>query len=619
MAAMNIVYLQKMRGQWLTVLLVHLIFVLLGVAILGPLFGFLLQSAVELSGEPAVADQDIAHLLLTPLGCGFAVLLASVFLAISALEMGALLAVAMAAEHGINCTPVQASWYALRHAPGLLRLTLMLTLRILLRTVPLLLVLGVTAWALLGDYDINFYLQERPPAFWGALSVAVIALGVYTWIIVRKLLRWCLALPLVLFGTAPGTAALGESERLTQGKVGELFRAFAVCLVIAALIAVVPLLLFHLMGGWIVGANYAHLAPLVILLGGLIIAWLCVNFFTIAVFLASLAFVTAKLYGRYGPALNQRSVQAGLNVEQRLASRWGVGRIVLIVSAVAVVALFAGGRLLDNVRLEDSALVVAHRGAAGAAPENTLASVRRAIADGADWVEIDVQESRDGQVVVFHDSDFMKLSGNPLKIWDGDLVAIQQQDIGSWFAPEFAAERVPTLEQVLEETRGRVRLMIELKYYGHDQQLEQRVVDLVEAAGMAEEVSVMSLKLAGVQKLQALRPDWKVGLLAATAVGDLSKVDVDFLAVSARMASRSFIRRAQNAGKRVLVWTVNDALSMSRWMSLGVDGVITDEPALAREVLRERGEMSSVERLLVSASLFLGKPVEPGQYRDNSP
>jgi glycerophosphoryl diester phosphodiesterase len=312
-------------------------------------------------------------------------------------------------------------------------------------------------------------------------------------------------------------------------------------------------------------------------------------------------------------------VQSGLNAEQRLASRWGIGRIVLIVSTVTVVALYAGGRLLDNVHLEDSALVVAHRGAAGAAPENTLASVRRAIADGADWVEIDVQESRDGQVVVFHDSDFMKLSGNPLKIWDGDLLAIQQQDIGSWFAPEFAAERVPTLAQVLEEVRGQARLMIELKYYGHDQELEQRVVDLVEAAGMVDQVSIMSLKLAGVQKLQALRPDWKVGLLAATAVGDLSKIDVDFLAVSARMASRSFIRRAHKTDKRVLVWTVNDALSMSRWMSLGVDGVITDEPALAREVLRERGEMSSVQRLLVSASLFLGKPVEPGQYRDNSP
>jgi glycerophosphoryl diester phosphodiesterase len=68
-----------------------------------------------------------------------------------------------------------------------------------------------------------------------------------------------------------------------------------------------------------------------------------------------------------------------------------------------------------------------------------------------------------------------------------------------------------------------------------------------------------------------------------------------------------------------LVWTVNDALSMSKWMSMGVDGVITDEPALARSVLRERAQMSSAERLLVSAALFLGKPVPTNEYRDSSP
>ena len=161
--------------------------------------------------------------------------------------------------------------------------------------------------------------------------------------------------------------------------------------------------------------------------------------------------------------------------------------------------------------------------------------------------------------------------------------------------------------------------MIELKYYGHDQQLEQRVVDIVESASMADQVVVMSLKLKGVQKLQALRPDWTVGLLAATAVGDLSKIDVDFLALSGRMVTTRFIRRVQQSGKRILVWTVNDAPSMSRWMSMGVDGVITDEPALARKVLRERADMNTAERLLVSAALFLGKPVAPNTYRDNSP
>jgi len=145
------------------------------------------------------------------------------------------------------------------------------------------------------------------------------------------------------------------------------------------------------------------------------------------------------------------------------------------------------------------------------------------------------------------------------------------------------------------------------------------VVDIVEDAGMEDQVVVMSLKLDGVSKLKALRPDWTAGLLAASAVGDLTRLDVDFLAVNQNMASPAFIRRAHASGKQVFVWTVNDALSLSRWISMGVDGVITDEPALARKVLAERAELGSAERLLLSAALFFGRPALATEYRDSSP
>ncbi|MEH6584398.1 MAG: glycerophosphodiester phosphodiesterase [Halioglobus sp.] len=612
-------FLQGMHSRWLALLQVHLIFNLLGVVIIGPLFGLLLQTVVGFSGNAAVADQDIARLLLTPLGGSSAVLLLGIFLAVTALEIAALLVIALATHYSLACTPLQASSYAIRHALGLLHLTLELTLRIGVRTVPLLVVVGATAWFLLTEHDINFYLAEKPPQFWWAISVTLLSVAIYAWFVARLLMRWCLALPLVLFGDQSGRAALSTSEALVAGRISEVFRAYAVCLVIAALVAVIPYLLFDLIGGWVMTAQYDRLAPLVFMLGCLVVGWLVINFFVVALGFASVAFATAELYGRFGAAISNEDLQTELSAQPRIAKGRGVWRTILVLFAVAGMAVFAGLRLQDIEQSKDATFVVAHRGAAGAAPENTLASVRRAITDGADWVEIDVQESRDGHVVVFHDSDFMKLTGNPLKIWDGDLAEIQQQDIGSWFSPEFADERVPTLQQVLETVRGRSRLMIELKYYGHDQQLEQRVVDVVESAGMADQVVVMSLKLAGVQKLQALRPDWTVGLLAATAMGDLSKVDVDFLALSGRMVTSRFIRRVQHSGKRILVWTVNDAPSMSRWMSMGVDGVITDEPALARKVLGEREGMTTAERLLVSAALFLGKPVAANTYRDNSP
>jgi glycerophosphoryl diester phosphodiesterase len=178
---------------------------------------------------------------------------------------------------------------------------------------------------------------------------------------------------------------------------------------------------------------------------------------------------------------------------------------------------------------------------------------------------------------------------------------------------------VPTLLEVLEETRGRIRAVIELKYYGHDQQLEQRVVDIVEQAGMTDQVAIMSLKYEGIQKIRALRPDWTIGLLSAKAIGNLASLDVDFLAVASGMATPGFIRRSHEQGKQVFVWTINDTVSLSRMMSLGVDGVITDEPALAREVIAERADLNPAERLLMHTAVLFGRPEPQRVYRDESP
>ncbi|NIP85059.1 MAG: glycerophosphodiester phosphodiesterase, partial [Planctomycetales bacterium] len=279
----------------------------------------------------------------------------------------------------------------------------------------------------------------------------------------------------------------------------------------------------------------------------------------------------------------------------------------------AVLAVTVGAVAIRSVRLEDRCQVTAHRGASAAAPENTLAAIRQAIADGADWVEIDVQETADGQVVVFHDSDFMKLAGNDLKIWDATLDDLQDIDIGSWFGPQFSHQRVPTLAAVLEECRGKVGVNIELKYYGHDQQLEQRVAEIVEAHDMVSRVVIMSLKMDAVRKMKQLRPDWKVGLLMSVAAGDLRQIDADFLAVNANFVHRRFVRSVQADGKQVLAWTVNDAPTMSVMIGRGINSLITDKPALARSVLEQRAQLSATERVLLELGTILGVTSELGE------
>ena len=232
-------------------------------------------------------------------------------------------------------------------------------------------------------------------------------------------------------------------------------------------------------------------------------------------------------------------------------------------------------------------------------------------------VEIDVQESADGEIVVVHDSDLMRVGGVAIKIWEATYAELQEVDVGSWYGPEFSDQRVPTLEQVLEICKGRSRVDIELKYYGHNQRLEERVAEIVERTGMEHQIVLMSLASDLVTSMKALRPEWTVGLLTAKAVGDLTRSDADFLAVHVGIASHRFVRRAHAAGKEVYVWTVNDKLNMSRMMSRGVDGVITDHPALAKQVIETRAELSAAERMMLTAAFWIGlEPKEPPPERD---
>ena len=216
-----------------------------------------------------------------------------------------------------------------------------------------------------------------------------------------------------------------------------------------------------------------------------------------------------------------------------------------------------------------------------------------------------------------HDSDLMKVGGNPARIWDSDASTLRTVDVGSFMDRRYSAERLPLLAEALAECKGRCRVIVELKSYGHDQQLEERVAAIVEEAGMVDDCVFMSLDLDMVRRMKALRPSWRVGLLVAKAIGDLTELNADFLAVEARMATHSFVRRAHSAGQDVYIWTVNDPAWMLVGLSRGVDGLITDRPDLAREVIERRARMSEPQRFLVALLIGLGASTEELEAEDS--
>jgi glycerophosphoryl diester phosphodiesterase len=193
----------------------------------------------------------------------------------------------------------------------------------------------------------------------------------------------------------------------------------------------------------------------------------------------------------------------------------------------------------------------------------------------------------------------MKVARSDLKVWDAANESLRDLDIGSWYVPEYSNQRVPTLRQALELAKDKLGVVIELKYYGRDRNLESRVADVVEQIGMAPDIMIMSLNIDGLRKLAALRPTWRRGLLSTASIGDLTRLDLDFLALNSAAASLAMVQRAHKQGVKVYAWTINDPVQMSVMMGRGVDGIITDNPALARQVLELRKQLSPFGGLVV--------------------
>ena len=281
---------------------------------------------------------------------------------------------------------------------------------------------------------------------------------------------------------------------------------------------------------------------------------------------------------------------------RRMAKRVMSGSLI----ALGIAAIAGTAAAVDRLRIEPAVQITAHRGSSLRAPENSLSAIRAAIEDGAHVAEIDVQETADGAVVVIHDTDLRRIAGDPRGIWDVSLSEIQALDAGTWFGPDFAGERIPTLEQAIELARGRIVLNIELKFNGHDEQLVERVLDIVRREGFADEAVITSLNYPALQAVRRITTDVPTGFIVASTVTNITRLDVDFLAIDRRLATPAFIRTAQRASKEVHVWTVNDRPTMQRLIELGVDNIMTDEPTMLRDLLAERAALTDPEKWLLA-------------------
>jgi len=239
----------------------------------------------------------------------------------------------------------------------------------------------------------------------------------------------------------------------------------------------------------------------------------------------------------------------------------------------------------------------AHRGAAGLAPENTLAAFRTALGLGLDGAELDLQATRDGVVVVIHDDTVDRTTDRSGRIAELSLAELRLADAGVKFSPAFRGERVPTLLELIALVKAaageRFRLNLEIKFApgreGQPPDIEERVLAILRETDFVGRVTVQSFHHPSPAKMKRLEPRIPTGLLVgrqnpvAEPVAAVRRHGADYLAPDFRLVTAPLVAALHGAGIPVAVWTVNDPAEMRRLIALGVgrlpgDTIISDYP-----------------------------------------
>lgn len=264
--------------------------------------------------------------------------------------------------------------------------------------------------------------------------------------------------------------------------------------------------------------------------------------------------------------------------------------------------LLGEGRINPSVEHLRETEVTAHRGASALAPENTMAAFRLAEELGADWIELDVQQSADGRLFVQHDSNFARTTGLHANVWELEWPEIAALDAGSRFSAAFRGEPIPLLEEVLDYAReSGLRLNIELKPTGREREMERCVAELIYQYEMEENCVISSQVYGVLERVKAVAPELRTVYVLGLAYGDLLRMTAaDGFSVQAASVSRDLVRRLHTAGKEIWVWTVNSPNAIDRMLGRGVDNVITDDIELAQQRVSESRYSSWVREYLAA-------------------
>ncbi|WP_240414850.1 glycerophosphodiester phosphodiesterase [Paenibacillus periandrae] len=238
-------------------------------------------------------------------------------------------------------------------------------------------------------------------------------------------------------------------------------------------------------------------------------------------------------------------------------------------------------------------MIIAHRGAKGMAPENTLGAFQLGLDQGCEGIELDIHLTADGEIVVCHDLTLDRTTNGKGRIVEKKLSEIKALDAGSWFGDEFKGETVPTLNEVMDLVPDTIMVNVEIKY-AYEGQIEHKLLDLLKQRNRLNNVVISSFDHKCVRRIKQLEPEARIGLLYQsnlldpTAYARSFDVDVYSLHPYYQLLDAEDVQKATESGLYVYPYTANAESDLLRLTQFGVSGIITDYPGRLGALYKDR-------------------------------
>lgn len=249
----------------------------------------------------------------------------------------------------------------------------------------------------------------------------------------------------------------------------------------------------------------------------------------------------------------------------------------------------------DLFRYPSQIQIIAHRAGGDLGAENTLEGIEEAIKEGASWTEIDIQRTKDGAYVLNHDGNFSRVAGEDRTSAEMTLAEIKDLQVKNSFDASKPSQPVPTMDEVVAVSKGKIGLFMELKGATADTKMVDDMVALIKREKLEKEAVLLSLDYKLITYIEETYPEIQSGYLYYFAIGQTDDLLGDYLIMEEREATPEKVSLLKSRGKKVVVWTVNTPESIEQFVNSDVDGIITDYVLAVKEGISQRDKRSDLD------------------------